>query len=311
MFKSKVIKIFDFKDAEVPENLLRIEVDEKEILKTLEGIAKKHAVTVEPDGGIKAGDFVMVEMESSMEKYNRSNVPIAVGAGLFDKNFEEKLINIKKNEEKIIDVDGHAVKTKILSIKRKIIPAITDELIIKENIEGVNSVPELKDHLFKMRASKLKEERLIQISYEILKEVADRSEYCIADEDVRMLCEEELDRCRILSKMEGLVFEEMSEKELGARVGFGSIEAFKEHIRKSHEKELKMALVGMDMAKKEDIIFDERSYEGHIEEISKNESVDIEIAKAMEPFFRYIAFRYTGFLRKKISEYYGSKLQAF
>ena len=124
-----------------------------------------------------------------------------------------------------------------------------------------------------------------------------------------MLCEEELDRCRALSKLEGLVFEEMSEKELGARVGFGNLEAFKEHIRKSYEKELKMALVGMSMAKEEDIIFDEISYGEHIKEISENESVDIETAKAMEPFLRYIAFRYTGFLRGKISEYYGSKIQ--
>lgn len=309
MFKSKVTKIFDFRAAEVSGELLKIEVDQKEIVKRLEEIARKYSVTVEPEDGVMPGDMVMLEMESELEKYNKKNVPMAVGAGLFNKGFEEQLLNIKKGEEKVIAVDGHTVRTKILNIKRKMVPAVTDELVAKEGIEGVNSVQGLKACLFEEKVSKLKEERLVQINYEVLKQVAGQSEYLIEAEDIEALYEEEMSRCRALSKMEGLVFEEMTEKELGARVGFGNLEVFKEHVRKSYEKELRTALVGMSMAKEEKVVLDELSYQEHIKEMVEREAMDIEAARAIAPFSRYIAFGYTGFLRKKVSEYYGNKFQ--
>jgi|GEM_PF-1091667 len=310
LFKSKLVKAFDFRDAKVSEELLAIELDVKDILKQLSNIAKKNAATIEPDDCVKPEDMILLEMESTLEKYNKKNVPISVGMGLFNKKFEEQLVGAKKGEVITINVDEHAVKAKVLSIKRRIIPPLTDELIVKENMEGINSVAELKDYLYNEKVSQLINERSYSLNYEVLQQVAAQSEYQVAEEDVKLLCGEELNRCRAISRtVDNMVFDEMTADEFVARVACNSLEQFKKKIKKGYEAELKMALVGMSMAKEEEVVFDALSYEEVIKEDIKAEPMDIETAKLFRPFLRYVAFSYTGFLRSKISEYYRNKFQ--
>jgi len=227
--------------------------------------------------------------------------------GLFNKNLEDKLVGMKKDEMNEISIDGSSVKVKVVNIKRKIVPDVTDEMIKKLEIEDVNTVDEFKKYAYNEKASKMKEEKFEVIYGIVLDEVIEKSKYTLENEDLEKLLEAELNKCRALSKLENLVFEEMTKEQLMTRVARESIEEFKEFLKTQNEITLKWMLVAIESARKENVVFNETTYERFIEQQAAMDKLDIQTTKELNSLLQYIPRQYSLYLKEKIRGYFETK----
>jgi trigger factor len=141
------------------------EVKDEEVEERLKALQNLHAnlKTISEARPIQAGDYVIVDYEASMggkplEGGKAIDFTVEVGSGQFIPAFEEKLIGLKPEEEKEIEVSfpedyGYqkwAGKTisfhvKIKEIKEKILPPLDDEFA--KDLGDYSSFEELKAKL--------------------------------------------------------------------------------------------------------------------------------------------------------------------
>ncbi len=141
------------------------EVKDEEVEERLKGLQNLHAnlKTIQEARPIQNGDFVIVDYEARMdgkplEEGKAIDLTVEVGSGRFIPAFEEKLIGLRLEEEKEIEVSfpedyGYkkwAGKTisfhvKIKEIKEKILPILDDEFA--KDLGDYSSLEELKDKL--------------------------------------------------------------------------------------------------------------------------------------------------------------------
>jgi trigger factor len=133
------------------------EVEER--LKNLQNL-HAHLKTVSDPRSIQSGDFVILDYEASMdhqplEEGKATDFTVEVGSGRFIPDLEEKLVGLKSEEEKEIEVSfpedyGYkkwAGKTlsfhvKIKEIKEKILPLLDDEFA--KDLGDYSSLEDLK-----------------------------------------------------------------------------------------------------------------------------------------------------------------------
>lgn len=306
MFRSKVEFIYDYKNVNVSNELLNIELDEKDVKKSLEYISKQNAKKIEVDA-VKNGDEVTIELKSDLAKYNKANIIVIAGMGLFNKAIEEKLINMKKNEIKKVFVDNYPVEIKILNIKRKVIPNVTDKMIAKLGIEKVKTVDEYKKHCYEEAARKEKENGFYKIYNPIIDEVVKKSKFNLVNEDIEELVDCQLDRCRAIAKEQNMDFDTMTREQLLAAIPCGSIPEFKEYLNETYKTNLGWTLIAMEYAKKENVVFNECTYNEYLKKVAAEEKKDIEKEKKVFPYLIYILSSYGMYMTKKIKKYYEPK----
>ncbi len=140
-------------------------VKNEEVEERLKGLQNLHAnlKTIQEARPIQNGDFVIVDYEARMdgkplEEGKAIDLTVEVGSGRFIPAFEEKLIGLRLEEEREIEVSfpedyGYkkwAGKTisfhvKIKEIKEKIFPTLDDEFA--KDLGDYSSLEELKDKL--------------------------------------------------------------------------------------------------------------------------------------------------------------------
>ena len=159
------VKLGSYKGIKVTKHA--VEVKDEEIQNELNEFAKKLAVVSAKEGDTVAkGDIVNFDFEGytdgkAFEGGKAENYELEIGSNMFVPGFEDQLIgkkvgercdiNVKFPQNYVKELAGKDATFKILihSIKQKSIPAIDDELAKDAQIEGVNSLAELKEHIKK------------------------------------------------------------------------------------------------------------------------------------------------------------------
>jgi len=151
-------------------------VKDEEVEERLKNLQNLHAQlkTVSDPRPVQHGDFVILDYEASMENKpldegKATDFTVEVGSGRFILDFEEKLVGLKPEEEKEIEVSfpedyGYkkwAGKTlsfhvKIKEVKEKILPILDDEFA-----KDLGDYSSLEDLRLKLREEIEKEKKLI------------------------------------------------------------------------------------------------------------------------------------------------------
>ncbi|MCS0824640.1 hypothetical protein NX029_11715 [Cytobacillus firmus] len=301
MFKSEAKKIVDFRTINIFDLSKQIVEVKNEIIQALTKITNKHSEYIIAEDCVRKGDLVTLNLRSTSEKYNKTNLPVVVGAGLFDKTFEEKLVNRVPNEVNSISLNGENIETSITKIERKVTPKLSDELVKNEGISGVSTAEDYKEYLFDTIVS----ERARKLAHEVINKVIDRSEFKIAEDDINRLFEGDLSRMRFLSKEEGKVIEEMTEWEIGVRIGEPSLEKFEEvYKNERYPYSLKLALVGLSMAKEDNQTFNETTYEKFLQQDNNSKNYSLSESKQLIPYFGYLVTSYDSYATKRVSSFF-------
>lgn len=176
--KSKIVQLFDLKAVEIPFDLHSWHMSEEEIDADLKRLAVSHPVETHPDTA-ETGDSVLCRTVSDDPKWNREAVPIYPGRGMLDADLENAVAGMKVTESKTV---GNVTFT-VLEVTRRRPDLITDELIRKENIAGVETVEQYRAWLRQTTEQDRKRNMLNRVVYHLLEEVAKRSEMEIDDEE--------------------------------------------------------------------------------------------------------------------------------
>ena len=157
------VELGTYKELEVKKD--KVTVTKKDIDAMLENHQQQFAeLTVKEDGVVADGDTAVIDFEGfidgvAFEGGKGENHSLEIGSGSFIPGFEEEVIGMKVNEEKDVKVtfpeDYQAelagkeavFKVVVHEIKVKTLPAIDDELAKDVNIEGVETLDQLKEHI--------------------------------------------------------------------------------------------------------------------------------------------------------------------
>lgn len=149
--KSYINSLANYKDFEF-EREVTLSCPEEYIQKQLKRIMRANK-TVENVLVIEKGDVAVIDLESSLERYNRTKLTLTVGSGLFDKELESQLIGKTVGETfEMIVKEIAVVKVTVISGKRTVFPAPTDEAVkayaaTAQDMEGVGTVAQFREHV--------------------------------------------------------------------------------------------------------------------------------------------------------------------
>ncbi|WP_297669674.1 trigger factor [Thomasclavelia sp.] len=182
------VELGEYKGLEIKKT--RVTVTKKEIEEQLANYQSQFAeLSVKEDGKVAKGDTAVIDFEGfidgvAFEGGSGENYPLEIGSGAFVPGFEDQLIGmgIDKEEEITIkfpddygavDLAGKEAvfKVTIHEIKEKHLPEIDDELAKDVNIDGVETLDQLKDHIkanIKARKENENEQKFMNDIYQTL-----------------------------------------------------------------------------------------------------------------------------------------------
>lgn len=290
MLKSKAHKIYDFRKIIVPEKLLQIEVKRIVITNALNEVSEKFLTIEEVDDKISVGDIVSVNLKSNIDKYNQECAHIAVGKRFFNNEIETRLLEMKKGEIAEVTIDDESVTIEINSIKRRIFPTVSDELIEKLNLQKIKTVHEYERYIVDEFVDKAKQKKLDHIIKFVKKETLKNSDFELIDEEVNSKYLKEKERVTEQAIEAGKTYEEIVKR-------FAAIGGLKDATVEESEKfffndcilKFKAEIIGISLASGDGIVFDEESYEKYVDELTKNYGIPSrEDTKRMIPFNVYM-----------------------
>jgi hypothetical protein len=175
--KSRAITVYDFDKADITEFVKGFTVDEEQYNKDLARVLKRYGAKAEAET-VSDGDTVTLTCVSELSRFNKADVPVVVGKGVFDAGIEAELVGMNRGETKLFDKDGTEVSVTVLKIVHTTLPELTDANVASFGMEGVTTVRELRKSLVAKQIDGfiLEDENADMASAYVWREVAMKSE---------------------------------------------------------------------------------------------------------------------------------------
>jgi trigger factor len=262
-------------------------VKDEEVEERLKNLQNIHAQlkTVSDPRPVQPGDFVILDYEASMENKpldegKATDFTVEVGSGRFVADLEEKLVGLKPDEEKEIEVSfpedyGYkkwAGKTlsfhvRIKEIKEKILPILDDEFA-----KDLGDYSSLEDLRLKLREEIEKEKKLIlerQLKDQMVEQLLQANSFEVPESLV-----EEQTRTLVSDTKMRLVTQGVDFKNLGL-----SEEKLQGDYREMAQKQVRTFLILEKIADQEGITVTDGEAEDRVREISERIHQKFDVVK--------------------------------
>jgi trigger factor len=260
---------------------------DEEVEERLKGLQNLHAhlKTISEVRPIQTGDFVIIDYEARMdgkplEEGKAIDFTVEVGSGRFIPAFEEKLIGLRPDEEKGIEVSfpedyGYkkwAGKTipfhvKIKEIKEKILPSLDDEFA--KDLGDYSSLEELKAKL----RDEIEREKELALDRQLKDQIVDQLHQANPFEVPESMVEEQAKSLVSDTKMR-LAAQGISFQNLGV-----SEEKLQGDYREMAKKQVRTFLLLEKIAGQEGITVTDEEAEGRLQEISERLHQKFDVVK--------------------------------
>lgn len=180
---SKVIHLYDYTSAPIPEDLRRWRVTEAEIDQAMEQLSAAHAREKEV-GSARTGDCVVCCGESGSPIWNRPVLLFYPGFGLCDRELEDALVGRKAGEKVKVSAHFGEVTLTVLRVLRGREPyPICDNLVKLQKIDGVETVAEYRRWFRQTTETQRRGERGIPIAVFLLQQILKESQVFIDESE--------------------------------------------------------------------------------------------------------------------------------
>ena len=265
----------------------REEVKDEEVEERLKALQNLHANlnTISEARPIQAGDYVIVDYEASeggksLEGGKAVDFTVEVGSGQFIPAFEEKLIGLKPEEEREIEVTfpedyGYAkwagktisFHVKVKEIKEKILPPLDDEFA--RDLGEYSSIGELKAKL-KGEIEKEKEMALDrQLRDQVVDQLLEANPFEVPESLVEEQAKALVSDTKLKLAAQGVVF-----KNLGV-----SEEKLQEDYKTMAQKQVRTFLILEKIAGQEGIAATDEEAEDRLKEMSERMHQKFDVVK--------------------------------
>lgn len=141
--KSRLREFFDFRSVDISEYIKGFETDEAQLEKDLNRVLKAHGRR-EDAKTVSEGDTVTLSCRSRLPRFNKTNLPVIIGRGLFDRDLEQAMVGAGVGETLTLKKDGTPVEIDLIKCTHTVLPELTDVNVKSFGIEGVETVSQLR-----------------------------------------------------------------------------------------------------------------------------------------------------------------------
>jgi trigger factor len=265
----------------------REEAKDEEVEERLKGLQNLYAnlKTITEPRPIQNGDFVIVDYEARMngkalEEGKAIDYTVEVGSGRFIPAFEEKLIGVKPEEEKEIEVffpEDYGYKkwagktitfhVKVKEIKKKILPTLDDEFA--KDLGSYASLEELKARL---RQDLEKEKKLAldrQFKDQIVDQLIQANPFELPESLVEEQAKSLVSDTKLRLSSQGVAFESLGVSE----------DKLKEDYKETAQKQVRTFLILEKISEEEGITVTDEEVEERLKEISERTHQKLDVVK--------------------------------
>ncbi len=276
----------------------RAVVKNEEIEKEIERLRKSKAeLEVKEDGSVEDGDIVVIDYRGlkdgeAFEGGSAENYSLKIGSKTFIPGFEEQLIGMKAEEEKTIEVtfpeDYHAeelkgqkvnFEVKVHEIKKEVLPEVDEEFVEDLDYKDVKTVDELRDHVKKQIADRLKRENENELNKQIFDKLYENAEVNIPD----VMVEDEV--TNMINEMKNTLMNQGISVEQFYTLTGQREQDLRNNYREEASRRVKINLILEAIAKEEKVEVSANDLEKEYKEIAKDYNMPIDDIK------KYIAER--------------------
>lgn len=294
--KSKLIKAYDYREVDVSRFALPLSTDPKRYERDLFNFRKLFATKEEAED-VMSQDIVTLSCSSENPKFTKKSLTVRVGLGLYSKEFETKIVGMKKGETKSVTVGDDAVEVSVEKIVREIVPELTDELAAKSGIEGIKTVEDAKTYCrFKQYDEEVEDPADDAFAY-LAQETLKKSDFELDEEELetaRKMMVRSMDGHRLFS---GKRFAEVTDEEFSAAFGFSKADMIK-NMEQTGESTVKTALMGQALT----TLYD-KDYEAYLKKRAVAKEVSVDEIRKEEPEIEYIITAYSEFCMDEFEKY--------
>lgn len=299
--ESKILNVWDYWKVDISQFKQDFNVDEEAIDVEIFNERNRKAQWSEGEA-IQKSDIAECKLKSECKKYQKDNVTLVVGAGLFHKEIEDNIIGKKENERIIVQLADANLEVQVLTVKNKKLPDFTDEFVQALDRDGIRSVEDYRENLIRdQRMQFVQEIEYPAIQY-VMKEVSEKSEILIKKYDWVQWIKQELDKIRILAKQEGCELEKMTKEDFEGKIPVSSFSELVSMMQDQAWGNVEDYLLGCYYAKNESL-YNEATYEEYIIENAKDWHYTIEQAKVITPYDAYKKYMYENFYFEQVKKY--------
>ncbi|MDO5738433.1 MAG: hypothetical protein Q4P65_04205 [Eubacteriales bacterium] len=317
--KSKILSVPDYTKIPLDEKYLNLNFDEKQIEKDIEAellrIAKKYGEVVEAPPGhqIAEGDIVMVRASSELPKFNKSMIPLTVGRGLFDFDFEEAILGLVEGETKEVELQGHKVKLSILKVKTKTVPDLSLEMVKAENNDYFEPASSIEDYKAKYRQAiidTLKAEQYFNgAAAELRDGIIAAAEYAIDEAELSDFVESQMQAIREEAMRSGQTAGEYM-RGLFSNPAEASDEEIAERVKENLIRDFKLDLYARSYLKDE-VDCSLEAYEAEVKMYSAETGESAESLRAQLPFEAYKRQVYSAEIQARLMEEFNRRVTEY
>ena len=238
--KSKILKLKDYREIPFEKEIIITGIEEQ-IASDIRHLVRKDKKRVEGEK-IEKGDVVLLNITSDNTKFNKKNLSLSVGAGLFDEDLETSIIGLEKSDGLAeITVGDSKVFVEIKSIVRNIFPELSDKHVVAwaESEEGDKSIRTADDFVKAMHKKHFDEQRedmLFSTVLTLMENVFEQSEWDFDEEEITKFYNLILSEVDEELAAEGKTWDDLTEKDYNSFFGVSNKEETLRSIRNSAEE---------------------------------------------------------------------------
>lgn len=124
---------------------------------------------------VSSGDTVLLKLVSSLPKFHRNGLFVAVGANLFDAKLEASLVEKTVGSTYDLRIDGETVTVTVEKCLHTVIPEPSDEMIAQLEMEGIATLEQYRHYTAEQHKAMFREYYLEYLASEYAEQWFDAS----------------------------------------------------------------------------------------------------------------------------------------
>ena len=255
-------------------------------------LKQKADLEVKEDGAIEKGDTVVFDFTGSVdgvefEGGKAENYELEIGSGKFIPGFEDQMIGMKTNEEKVLKVTfptqydpklaGKDAEFKVLvhEIKKCVLPELTDDYVKELEIENVNTVSEWKDFLRVNLVTDRTEAANNKFEDDVFTKLLESNPVVIPQELIDREVQKKVDELSKTAEMYKIPLEYFLKYQ-----GIESVEQYKELVIPGVKSNIQYEVIIMAIVKQEKIKLTKEDYEKYYVKVANGKDIK-EVKKSL------------------------------
>lgn len=300
--ESKIIEIAAFDQIDISSYTQIFKPDEEALKKEVMFLRAKNSIWEEVKTATE-GCIGIFDMESEHPFFQRKDMKVMIGQGFFHAKIEELCVGMEKGSEKEMEVNGTKVKVYLKSVKQKRIPELSDEMCRKLEIEGVTDCVSYRAYLIQKQKEEVFREKGWEVVRYVIDQVCRKSRFEIRKEDWKRTVEYEINRIRVIARLEGLELEKMTPEEFEGKIPVSSYYELLAMIQDDTWDKLYQYLLGYHYAKQAGVTFEETDYRKAIDEYREMWNNTKEEAEEIFPYEYQEILTYENYFYKQVQDY--------